>query len=144
MGSAALKGCHEVQNIGAVETYQRRYLWVAALEIVEHDALDSSEPLKPAKEESKLGGAIAGQVLRSIKDPLTEAQKRQVEDNLKHILDAYETGGPQGGFERIEQEGFDDMQRIYLSTLMERSVVNAITAYSRQFHSKKPKEALNA
>ena len=43
MGSAALKGCHEVQNIGAVETYQRRYLWVTALEIVEHDALDSSE-----------------------------------------------------------------------------------------------------
>jgi hypothetical protein len=40
MGSAALKGCHEVQNIGAVETYQRRYLWVAALEIVEHDALE--------------------------------------------------------------------------------------------------------
>jgi hypothetical protein len=50
MGSAALKGCHEVQNIGAVETYQRRYLWVTAMEIVEHDALDSSEPL-PAKPE---------------------------------------------------------------------------------------------
>jgi hypothetical protein len=32
-----------VQNIGAVETYQRRYLWVTAMEIVEHDALDSSE-----------------------------------------------------------------------------------------------------
>ena len=42
MGSAALKGCHEVQNIGAVETYQRRYLWVTAMEIVEHDALDST------------------------------------------------------------------------------------------------------
>ena len=42
MGSAALKGCHEVQNIGAVETYQRRYLWVTALEIVEHDALDKT------------------------------------------------------------------------------------------------------
>jgi hypothetical protein len=46
MGSAALKGCHEVQNIGAVETHQRRYLWVTAMEIVEHDALDSSEPIK--------------------------------------------------------------------------------------------------
>jgi len=45
MGSAALKGCHEVQNIGAVETYQRRYLYVTALEIVEHDALDSSKPV---------------------------------------------------------------------------------------------------
>ena len=42
MGSAALKGCHEVQNVGAVETYQRRYLWVTAMEIVEHDALDAT------------------------------------------------------------------------------------------------------
>lgn len=42
MGSAALKGCHEIQNIGACETYCRRYLWVAALEIVEHDALDAT------------------------------------------------------------------------------------------------------
>ena len=42
MGSAALKGCHEVQNVGAVQTYQRRYLWVTAMEIVEHDALDAS------------------------------------------------------------------------------------------------------
>lgn len=42
MGSAALKGCHEVQNVGAVETYQRRYLWVAAMGIVEHDAIDAT------------------------------------------------------------------------------------------------------
>ena len=49
MGSADLKGCHVVQNIGAVETYQRRYLWVTALEIVEHDALEqSSVDSKPA------------------------------------------------------------------------------------------------
>ena len=43
MSEANLKGCHPVQNLGAVETYIRRYLWVAALEIVEHDAVDSSE-----------------------------------------------------------------------------------------------------
>jgi hypothetical protein len=42
MSSAAFKGCHEVQNLGAVQTYLRRYLWVAALEIVEHDALDGT------------------------------------------------------------------------------------------------------
>lgn len=47
MSTAALKGCHEVQNLGAVQTYLRRYLWVTAMEIVEHDALDSSEPIKP-------------------------------------------------------------------------------------------------
>ena len=44
MSSAALKGCHDVQNLGAVQTYLRRYLWTAALEIIEHDALDSSKP----------------------------------------------------------------------------------------------------
>lgn len=43
MSTASLKACHEVQNLGAVQTYLRRYLWVAALEIVEHDAIDSSD-----------------------------------------------------------------------------------------------------
>jgi len=41
MGSISLKGCHDIQNIGAVQTYQRRYLYLTGLEIVEHDALDS-------------------------------------------------------------------------------------------------------
>ena len=53
MGSAALKGCHEVQNVGAVETYQRRYLWVTAMEIVEHDVLDATTGKdKPASAKS--------------------------------------------------------------------------------------------
>lgn len=52
MSSAALKGCHDVQNLGAVQTYLRRYLWTNAFEIVEHDALDETtgaiEPVKKA------------------------------------------------------------------------------------------------
>lgn len=42
MSSASLKGCHDVQNLGAVMTYIRRYLWTTALEIVEHDVLDAT------------------------------------------------------------------------------------------------------
>lgn len=42
MGSAALKGCHEVQNIGAVETYQRRYLWLTALDAFENDIIEET------------------------------------------------------------------------------------------------------
>ena len=41
MSTAELKGCHAIQNLGAVQTYLRRYLWVAAMEIVEHDAVDA-------------------------------------------------------------------------------------------------------
>jgi len=50
MSSAALKGCHDVQNLGAVQTYLRRYLWTNAFEIVEHDALDATTgAVEPAK-----------------------------------------------------------------------------------------------
>jgi hypothetical protein len=42
MSSAELKGCHAVQNLGAVQTYLRRYLWTNAFEIVVHDALDAT------------------------------------------------------------------------------------------------------
>ena len=42
MSKASLKGCHEVQNLGAVETYIKRYLYQNCFEIVENDALDST------------------------------------------------------------------------------------------------------
>jgi len=55
MAEANLKGTHPIQNLGAVETYQRRYLWMTAMEIVEHDILDASEPMReaPKKPEPK-------------------------------------------------------------------------------------------
>jgi hypothetical protein len=54
MSSAALKGCHDVQNLGAVQTYLRRYLWTNAFEIVERDALDAStRSFEPVKQEIK-------------------------------------------------------------------------------------------
>ena len=58
MGSAALKGCHEVQNIGAVETYQTRYLFVQALCIVEHDVLDATTGQTPVKRQTPTDSAI--------------------------------------------------------------------------------------
>lgn len=43
MAEATLKGAHPIQNLGAVETYQRRYLYMTAFEIVEADALDATQ-----------------------------------------------------------------------------------------------------
>lgn len=74
MSTASLKGCHEVQNLGAVVSYIRRYLWTLALEIVESDALDGltgKEPTVKTQVENprpaahpidvvKLAGVIAG------------------------------------------------------------------------------------
>lgn len=63
MSEAALKGCHPVQNLGAVTSYIRRYLWSTALELIEHDSIDASpgkEVVKEVvkKEESILDGYV--------------------------------------------------------------------------------------
>jgi len=50
MADANLKGTHPIQNLGAVETYQRRYLWMTAMEIVEHDAIDASGGAEPKRD----------------------------------------------------------------------------------------------
>ena len=81
MGSATLKGCHEVQNIGAVETYQRRYLYTTAMAIVESDALDATTakdepkitpPKISAKEETPVG--ITPQQISSINALIEQTQ----------------------------------------------------------------------
>ena len=51
--SASLKGCHEVQNVGAVETYQRRYLYQALFDIAESDGLNAMQGKEKKKEEGK-------------------------------------------------------------------------------------------
>lgn len=42
MSDASLKGCHAVQNLGAVETYLKRYLYQNCYEIAEGDVLDKT------------------------------------------------------------------------------------------------------
>ena len=69
MSTAALKGCHEVQNMGAVLTYIRRYLWVNAFEIVEHDSLDSAKPVEVEEN-------LTEEQLEIAKNNLEEAAKR--------------------------------------------------------------------
>ena len=52
--SASLKGCHEVQCVGAVETYQRRYLYQALFDIGEKDSLDATfNPTEPKSQQSR-------------------------------------------------------------------------------------------
>ena len=54
MGSIELKGSHNIQNLGAIQTYLRRYMWMAAFEIVENDDLDATTGSVEKKPEPKL------------------------------------------------------------------------------------------
>jgi hypothetical protein len=104
MGSAQLKGCHEVQNIGAVETYQRRYLYVTALSIVEHDALDAvtgSQDSKPVE----------------VKPVEVKAKPQEPEQNLDALAEVLITFGDTceslkelSSFWKKNQAGIDQMK----------------------------------
>lgn len=69
MSSANLKAAHEIQNLGAVQTYLRRYLWVAALEIIEHDEFDKQLPARKKGVHKPTDGAVvAADRLQVIQD----------------------------------------------------------------------------
>lgn len=43
---ATVKGANAIQCLGSMHTYMRRYLWMLAFEIVEHDAIDAQAQAK--------------------------------------------------------------------------------------------------
>lgn len=105
MGSAQLKGCHEVQNIGAVETYQRRYLYVTALAIVEHDALDA------------VTGSSDSKPVESKPVEVKEVKPKQFEQNLDALAEVLITFGETceslkelSSFWKKNQAGIDQMK----------------------------------
>jgi hypothetical protein len=87
MAEAHLKGAHPIQNLGAVQTYQRRYLWVTAMEIVENDILDL---VHDKKEEPK----------REVKEP-----PKEIKDSKTRIEELKAKSKPKGWTIKVEDEG---------------------------------------
>jgi len=114
MSSAALKGCHEVQNLGAVQTYLRRYLWVAALEIVEHDALDSSEPTKEKK--------VVITPAQGIADSLSPEDRQYLQELAMEIM----TLDGKQCLERMEVENLEADQKVALWSMLPSKVRSEI------------------
>ena len=113
MSSAALKGCHEVQNLGAVQTYLRRYLWVAAMEIVEHDAIDSSEPVKETKAITPVKAAMQSV---SVNDEDMEFLKQVAVDLVQYVeVD----NDPVKALEHLEAQMLDNEQKIALWDILQ-------------------------
>jgi len=85
MAEANLKGCHPIQNLGAVETYNRRYLYVSALEIVEHDALDSAPPVELSTAHKTTKGKITP--TSGAGEGLTQEQHDKVKQAVYKVTD---------------------------------------------------------
>ena len=79
MVQKALPSGTEIQNLGAIQTYQRRYLYLTALEIVEDDLVDSIPPEKTEqkKQESQR------RYNESIQQNVNSTQDKSILDKLK-------------------------------------------------------------
>jgi hypothetical protein len=120
MSTAALKGCHEVQNLGAVQTYLRRYLWVAALEIVEHDALDQPINEKNLPEDTKKKVIITP--TQGIIDSLPQEEKQYLQELAMEII----TLDGKQGLDRVREEKLEADQEAALWSMLPSKVRSEI------------------
>jgi hypothetical protein len=118
MAEANLKGCHPIQNLGAVETYTRRYLWVSAMEIVEHDALDSSAPLKEDK--------VIISPTQGAQDNIPPEELQYLQELAMELIAICEQGDPKAAWVKLESESLDDSQKVALWTLLPSKVRSQI------------------
>ena len=118
MSTAALKGCHEVQNLGAVQTYLRRYLWGAALEIVEHDALDATTGAKGTAPVISPRGGIGDDLPAEIKEFLQEF--------ATSVTELVNKGQAADALAMIDEQQLEADQKVYLSSQLNSTVRSAL------------------
>ncbi len=95
MGSAKLAGCHEVQNIGAVETYQRRYLYQAMFDINAKDVLDGE--FKDGKDDVKKAQQKPDNKITCDKCGCEITDTKRVKDGNEYVVPASEVKEKCGG-----------------------------------------------
>ena len=77
MSQAQLKGCHPVQNLGAALTYERRYLYMIAFELVEADVLEAQtgDPKQAVQQAAPKGQEARSFVVNTDADPKAELER---------------------------------------------------------------------
>ena len=120
MAEANLKGCHPIQNLGAVISYIRRYLYVSALEICEHDAIDSSAPLKEEKQAPVITPT------QGAMDNIPPEEIQYLQEMAVDLIAMCEQGDPKAAWVKLEEESLDDQQKIALWTLLPSKVRSAL------------------
>lgn len=136
MAEANLKGCHPIQNLGAVQTYVRRYLWVTAMEIVEHDALDATTG-KDKPESAKSESVSEWEKLDSETQEwlLNEAMNVTVMTNKDDI---------EGAFLHIEGLKLDDSYKTAFWSRLDTKQRSGLKACASLIHAKSEAQLVNA
>lgn len=85
------KGCNEIQALGSVETYSRRYLYLTAFEIVENDFSDAvigKDDNKPVKPKTITSDTI--KQVNTLAKQYAELAKREIDDVMNVLSEKYQ------------------------------------------------------
>lgn len=104
MASASLKGCHEVQNLGAVESYIKRYLYQNCFEIAEPDSLDKTMNPNETRQKPKQQKPQAAP-----QQEITEEQKAQ---NFENFIVSYANKKPKETLAILGRFGYDTPKEV--------------------------------
>lgn len=119
MSEATLKGCHKVQNLGAVETYIKRYLYQNCFEIAENDALDS----QPINNNQNVNNANNTSNSRTQKKEALPKWTKEQSDSMSGLMAKFPENRKtvyRNLMKNTAPQDLIEMARVELETLMEQ------------------------
>ena len=122
MSEATLKGCHKVQNLGAVETYIKRYLYQNCFEIAENDALDS-QPIQNNQTENTTNNSSKVQNKSQDKKEQLPKWTKEQSDSMEGLMAKFPENRKtvyRNLMKNTAPQDLIEMARAELETLMEQ------------------------
>lgn len=123
MVQKALPSGTEIQNLGAIQTYQRRYLYLTALEIVEDDLVDSIPPEKTEQKKQESRKHYNESTQQNVNSIPREQYHKEVESLRKRLLNKTK--------EQIEEEKLYDKS---INWLKENNLHDLIDEYNLMYN----------
>jgi hypothetical protein len=117
MVEANMKGASPIQSLGGCQTYQRRYLYLCATDLVEGDSFDAAAPTKEQVIITPTQGAM---------DSLPEDEQIYLKELAMDLIALCDKEEPKTAWVKLEAENLDDQQKIALWTLLPSKVRSAL------------------
>ena len=114
MVESNMKGASPIQSMGGIQTYQRRYLYLCATDLVEGDSFDAVAPLKEEK--------VIITPTQGIADSLPPEEMEYLRELAMELM---ALDGKQG-LEKMEAENLEADQKVALWGLLPSKVRSAI------------------
>jgi len=118
MVESNMKGASPIQSLGGCQTYQRRYLYLCATDLVEGDSFDASAPTKEEK--------IIITPTQGAMDNIPLEDLKYLEELAMDLIATCEQGDPKAAWVKLEKENLDAEQKIALWTLLPSKVRSAL------------------